>query len=156
MQAIDDGGVARRGEVLENCRTVGGRHEVGLDLVFYRDGDAVQRTHQPGRLELRVELCSMGQRIGIDALNRIQLWPGLIIGGDAVEISLYQSCAGQLSRAQCSMRAVDGRLDEMERRGRLGRRRLRKRRQRQQREQRCRGEEDVGQAIQAEPRCGWP
>lgn len=45
LQPLDHRRIALGHERLEHRRTVGGRHEVGFDLVLQQDGDTVKRRH---------------------------------------------------------------------------------------------------------------
>ena len=114
LHACDDGGIPGRHEVREEGRSVGGRQVAGLDLILEENRDAVQRPAESAGGEGGVEAGGLVEGGGVQVGDGVEPRSLLVVGFDAVEVTLHQVDAGQLSGEKRGVHLRDGCFLELE------------------------------------------
>src|ERR1700738_17300 len=94
-QLRDDEGVLARLRALQRQGAAGGRKVGGIVVVLENDGHAVQRAELSAMGEAGIQEVGRGQRTSVQGQDGIELRSLLVIGRDAVEVSLDELVAGQ-------------------------------------------------------------
>src|SRR5687768_18619389 len=92
-----DESVFVRVEVVEQHRSQGCRHSLGIDLVLQDHRDSMQWTDRTGTPVGVVQTIRFGERRRADGDDRIDSRPGFVQGVDAIDIRLDQLAARQLA-----------------------------------------------------------
>ena len=99
-QTLRDGGILGRRGSFERQRSGGGGHAVGrIDVVFDKDGDAVQRPSRAPGFPFPIERIGDGERVGIEFQHGAQRGPLAINGGDARQVSFRNRPGGEALQA---------------------------------------------------------
>ncbi len=90
-----------------------------LEVVLDDGRDAVKRSDKPALLRAAVQIVGLRHGVGIDEDDSVDRGSGLVVRLDPLEVLLDESPAGELPGLHRGVNARDGRLFQLERRGRL-------------------------------------
>ncbi len=119
-QALDQEGVAGGPEILQRQRTGRVDHRGGVDVVLEQDRDAVQRAAHRVVLALEIAQGRFLHGVGVDFDDRVQLRPGLVDRGDAVQVGAGEGAAVEFAALHASLQVVDVQFGVGEVRRRVG------------------------------------